>query len=570
MTRAGLLRTIRGRLLAGFATTLVLLLLAGGLSVAALQRSNARSEATVTVLGDQVDQTQHVVHAMLREVVAGLRFLNTRRPEDAQRYEASMEVADRVRREASAMPRLTAMERLQLERVGQLQAALEVRIATTHAWQVAGRPADALRVLNATTRDIEAIEDELQGLRQAAGARAGRAVASMADDLRASELALALVVLLAVAAAAFFGSSTARAVTMPLSHVQAEVAAIGAGDLRLPTSERAVVVADEYAEVVSGMAHARGRLRELLRHVQREADEVTRAASELNASAAAAASSTTHVTAAVTDISHGAVAQREALAAATAQLVHFTEEVGAIAQAVAASDDAGRDIRATATVTRTELSGAIDALYEARAAILAGSRQVGALQETTMVIDGVAKLIGEIAAQTNLLALNATIEAARAGPAGRGFAVVAHEVRTLADQSTVAADDVARHVESIRVRMAGAVDAAADGVERMRDVETLAAGVTEALDRIEQAVHRVEGATAHVGRTVAGTRHSLDAVQGAVARARDLADGHAAAAEQVAASTQQTSASTQEVSATAELLETAAMRVRELVGGFRT
>ncbi|MCU0636272.1 MAG: methyl-accepting chemotaxis protein [Gemmatimonadaceae bacterium] len=565
-----MLRTIRGRLLAGFTATLLLLLVAGALSVAALQRSNARSEATVSVLGEQIDLTQRVVTSILREVVAGLRYLNTRTAADEQRYHATMEQADRVRREAIAQPRLSSVERMQLERVGQLQSALEVRIATTHAWQVAGRGADATRVLAMTTRDIEAIEDELQALRQAAGGRAGTAISSMADDLRASEIALAAVVLLAVGAAAFFGSSTARAVTAPLAHVQADVAAIGAGDLRLPTAERPLVVADEYATVVDGMAQARRRLRELLSHVQREADQVTRAATELNSSAAAAATSTTHVTAAVMDISQGALAQRAALASATAQLDRFATEVGAIAAAASASDEAGRDIRATANVTRDELSGAIDALYAARQAILDGSREVGALQETTTVIDGVATLIGEIAAQTNLLALNATIEAARAGPAGRGFAIVAQEVRQLADQSTAAADDVARHVESIRVRMASAVHAAADGVERMRDVETLAEGVTQALARIEDAVHRVEHATQHVGTTVDGTRDSLDAVQSAVRKARDLADGHAAAAEQVAASTQQTSASTQEVSATAELLETAARRVREMVGSFRT
>ena len=76
-------------------------------------------------------------------------------------------------------------------------------------------------------------------------------------------------------------------------------------------------------------------------------------------------------------------------------------------------------------------------------------KAAGQLTERTSAVDGIVRLIAELADQCNLLAVNAAIEAARAGAHGRGFGVVAGEIRALADQTKRSAGQIAGQIKAM-------------------------------------------------------------------------------------------------------------------------
>ena len=169
-----------------------------------------------------------------------------------------------------------------------------------------------------------------------------------------------------------------------------------------------------------------------------------------------------------------------------------TEQTAANVQTVAsATEELSASINEIASQVSTASRVAQSAVDQARRT----DEIVRGLSVSAEKIGEVVSLINTIAGQTNLLALNATIEAARAGDAGKGFAVVASEVKSLANQTAKATEEISQQIGSVQA-------ATQEAVAAIREVSTVIEQINEISGSIASAVEQQGAATREIARNV--------------------------------------------------------------------
>ena len=360
--------------------------------------------------------------------------------------------------------------------------------------------------------------------------------------------------LLAAALAFAIGSLTVvrRRVLNPLHAIKDAMLRVAAGDLsaEAPFSDRT----DEIGALAGALATFKQNGEEKMRIESEQRDRNSQATQRQKTIEASIGAFESQIGEALT-----------ALMDAAGQMRSTSDEMSAISQrtntqvktAAEASEEASSNVQTVATASE-ELSASISDISRqvTHAAGIAG-RAVDETKQTDGTVRGLAesaerigqvvKLIKDIAGQTNLLALNATIEAARAGEAGKGFAVVASEVKSLANQTAKATEEITAQIAAVQKVTKEAMDAIKGIGSTIGEVSVVATSIASAVEQQGAATQEI-------------TRNT----QGAARRTKDASDSIAG----VTAGANATGAAAHNVNAAAEALGVRTEQLRGQVDHF--
>lgn len=325
-----------------------------------------------------------------------------------------------------------------------------------------------------------------------------------------------------------FGVRFAQSITAPLSSITETMRALSRKDFSVEVDN--VDRADEIGDMAKTVLVFKQSMEETerLQEAQRAEDLVKQERAEKISSLTADFDTSSTQTLGFVEEAASQMRDTASTLSETAEMT--ANEAGA---AASATENASQNVGNVASATE-ELRASISEITQqvelaasvARDAVTSSESSTSTmvnLNESAQGIGNVIELIQDIAAQTNLLALNATIEAARAGEAGKGFAVVATEVKSLADQTAKATEEISRQISEMQGETKHALDNIGEvtaTINKISEVTTAVASAVEeqsaATDEIARSAEFASTGTADVNRNVASvTRAAGDTSKGA-------------------------------------------------------
>ncbi|MCR5756894.1 MAG: methyl-accepting chemotaxis protein [Selenomonas sp.] len=353
----------------------------------------------------------------------------------------------------------------------------------------------------------------------------------------------------------------------PVVALREECMVINTGDLR--ARPLAVDSNDELGDLARGFKDMRRTIRELIGHIQKNAERVSASAEELTAASHQSADAASQAAQQIADIAAGISQQSDSAASADRTAVDMASRTTKVANHAQNIAEVTEKTVHSVTTGRDSIHNVVESMNTISESTTTVQCSIKELAKSSDEIGRIVEMISGIAEQTNLLALNAAIEAARAGEYGRGFAVVADEVRKLAEESASSTQQIANLVAKIQTDMKQAVAASEESAESVASSIDSVKEADGIFKSIKTDIDALAAGIVEVSTSINSVSEGTDSMQQAVKDIADISTANANRAESVSATTQEQSASAEEIAAATRGLAEQAEQLAHEVERFK-
>ena len=360
---------------------------------------------------------------------------------------------------------------------------------------------------------------------------------------------------------------TAKSIINPLSEIEGHAKELAKGNLRLKELE--IKSEDEIGSLTSAFNAMSKSLRNLISKMATTSEQVAASSEELTASAQQSAEASVHVAETVSEVGGDVSQQMQDIEAAKDSIGVVSDDIQIVADKAINVANTSEKTAEAAKTGETLMQEAVDKISSIEKSVLASAEVIEKLGESSKQIGQIVEAISGIADQTNLLALNAAIEAARAGEHGRGFAVVSEEVRKLAEQSQISAEQIRERISGIQTDTENAVQAMKSGTE---DVKAGTEAIREVGLQFQEIMKMVDGIKDEIAeinkavKTVSNGAVKIVEATESIDRASHTTEQRTQA---ISSATETQSASNEEIAAASQALANLASDMQEAIGQFK-
>lgn len=383
-------------------------------------------------------------------------------------------------------------------------------------------------------------------------------------NIQQNLLIISILAILVGAGIAFYIS---RLISKPVRSMAMSAGKIASGDLT--QEEIRVKSKDEIGDLAHAFNDMTLNLRQVIQQINVSAEQVAATSEELHATTEQATQATDQISSSIQEVASGANTQ----VTSSQESALAMEEISIGIQRIAESSSTVKDSVQEATTLSEQGNQSIQQAIQQMDSIAKGTENttvaIKQLNERSQEIGKIIEVITEIADQTNLLALNAAIEAARAGEHGRGFAVVAEEVKKLAEQSRISADQIVELIQEVQKDTQIVNKDMDESINEVTLGKTIIHQTGNVFQQIMMAVEHVNDQIQEVSATSEQISANTQEVAASVEQLSYIAKESAGGSQNVAAASEEQLASMEEITASTESLSKLAVDLHEIVAKFK-